>query len=84
MPKKFKGENSKAVAARDRKAAALHEQQARKQKEEEDAFWADDDKHVAKKQQRKVWCHAEIFICLSYRLKSNQEFSVMSGWSHHF
>lgn len=53
MPKKFKGENTKAVAARDRKAAAYHEQQEKKQKAEEDAYWADDDKHVAKKQQRK-------------------------------
>lgn len=53
MPKKFKGENSKAVVARERKAAALHEQQERKEKEKEDAYWADDDKHVARKQQRK-------------------------------
>lgn len=53
MPKKFKGENTKASAARERKAAVLHEQQEKKKKEEEDAFWADDDKHLAKKQQRK-------------------------------
>ncbi|KAL4227620.1 hypothetical protein ACF0H5_013061 [Mactra antiquata] len=53
MPKKFKGENSKASAAKERKAAQQAEVQAKKQKEVEDAYWADDDKHVAKKQARK-------------------------------
>jgi len=53
MPKKFKGENSKAVEAKARKSAAVAEEKQRKQKEEEDAYWADDDKANARKQQRK-------------------------------
>lgn len=53
MPKKFKGENSKATVAKERKAAQQAEVQAKKQKEQEDAYWADDDKHVQKKLQRK-------------------------------
>ncbi|XP_022096741.1 coiled-coil domain-containing protein 124-like isoform X2 [Acanthaster planci] len=53
MPKKFQGENSKAAAARARKAAVQNEKLAAKQKAEEDAYWEDDDKHVKKKQQRK-------------------------------
>jgi hypothetical protein len=54
MPKKFKGENSKAVAAKERRSAQQAEIQANKEKAIEDAYWADDDKQVAKKQQRKV------------------------------
>jgi hypothetical protein len=54
MPKKFKGENTKATAAKERRSAQQAEIQAKKQKDQEDAYWADDDKHVAKKQQRKV------------------------------
>ena len=54
MPKKFKGENSKAAEARARKEATRSAEQDRKQKEAEDAYWADDDKHVGRKQQRKV------------------------------
>lgn len=53
MPKKFKGENSKAVEARARKDAAKVAEDEKKKQAEEDALWADDDKHVAKKQQRK-------------------------------
>lgn len=53
MPKKFKGENSKAAEARARKSAAREEENARKLKAAEDEYWRDDDKHVAKKQQRK-------------------------------
>lgn len=53
MPKKFKGENSKAVAAKERRSAQQAEIQANKEKAIEDAYWADDDKQVAKKQQRK-------------------------------
>ncbi|KAK6630673.1 hypothetical protein RUM43_014662 [Polyplax serrata] len=53
MPKKFAGENSKAVAARARKAAAKEEDQRRKEKEKEDEYWKDDDKLVQKKLQRK-------------------------------
>ena len=54
MPKKFKGENSKAQEARARKDAVKVLEEEKKKQEEEDALWADDDKHVAKKQQRKV------------------------------
>lgn len=54
MPKKFKGENSKASEARARKAQQRDEEKQKKDKEIEDAYWKDDDKHVARKQQRKV------------------------------
>lgn len=54
MPKKFVGENSKAVAARARKTAVKEAELSKKQKEVEDSYWVDDNKHVAKKQQRKV------------------------------
>lgn len=53
MPKKFQGENSKAVTARARKAEAKAVADARKKKEEEDALWQETDKHVLKKEQRK-------------------------------
>lgn len=53
MPKKFKGENSKAVEAKARKNAVLQEESQRKEKEKEDASWEDDDKTNARKQQRK-------------------------------
>ncbi|XP_067002713.1 coiled-coil domain-containing protein 124 [Anabrus simplex] len=53
MPKKFAGENSKAVAARARKAAQKEEEHAKKQQQLEDEMWRDDDKHIVKKQQRK-------------------------------
>ncbi|XP_045215838.1 coiled-coil domain-containing protein 124-like [Mercenaria mercenaria] len=53
MPKKFKGENTKAAAAKERRSAQQAEIQSKKQKEIEDAYWEDNDKHVAKKQQRK-------------------------------
>lgn len=38
MPKKFVGENSKAVAARARKAAAKEEENQKKQKQLEDEY----------------------------------------------
>ena len=49
MGKKM-GENSKAVAARDRKNEKEQQQRAIKEKAAEDAKWADDDKALAKKQ----------------------------------
>lgn len=55
MPKKFKGENSKAVEARARKNAQKDEEEQKKQKQLEDEFWKEDDKHVLKKLQRKVY-----------------------------
>lgn len=54
MPKKFQGENSKAVTARARKAEAQAVADACKKQQEEDALWEETDKHVLKKEQRKV------------------------------
>ncbi|XP_077989057.1 coiled-coil domain-containing protein 124-like [Glandiceps talaboti] len=54
MPKKFKGENSKAAVARARKADARAEEEAKKQKALEDEYWKDDDKFVQRKQDRKA------------------------------
>ena len=56
MPKKFRGENSKAVEARARKVAQKEAENERKQRELEDEFWKEDDKNVLKKLQRKVNC----------------------------
>ncbi|XP_065222583.1 coiled-coil domain-containing protein 124-B [Planococcus citri] len=53
MPKKFVGENSKAVVARARKEAVRKEEQQKKKQQEEDEYWRDDDKQIVKKQQRK-------------------------------
>jgi len=50
MPKKFAGENSKAVAAKARKAEKAEIEKNKKEKEIEDAKWADDDKSAKKKQ----------------------------------
>ena len=46
-------ENTKAVAARARKALTKEEENAKKQKAKEDALWNDDDKELKRKQQRK-------------------------------
>lgn len=54
MPKKFATENTKSVAARERKKQAKDEQTSKKQKDLEDAYWKDDDKQAQKKQQKKV------------------------------
>ena len=59
MPKKFKGENTKAAQARERKEAQKQELFEKKQKAIDDAYWADDDKHVQRKQQRKVLYHVD-------------------------
>jgi len=53
MPKKFKGPNSKAAEANERKITLKREEQARKEQEKEDAKWEDDDKHQAAKEARK-------------------------------
>jgi len=53
MPKKFVGENSKAVAARARKDAAKDTEKTKKVKDDEDAMWQDNDKNLMKKQQKK-------------------------------
>ena len=52
MPKKMSGENSKAVAARERKNEKVTAEKASKDRAAEDAKWADNDKGLAKKQ---VW-----------------------------
>lgn len=52
MPRKFIGENSKAVAARARKAAVKEAENTKKAQEAEDKAWQDDDKQVLKKKQK--------------------------------
>ena len=52
MPKKFLGENSKAVVARARKAAAKEAENTKKAQEAEDKAWQDDDKQLLKKKQK--------------------------------
>lgn len=54
MPKKFAGENSKAVAARARKAAVKEAETIKKVKEAEDKEWEDNNKQVLKKKQKQV------------------------------
>ncbi|XP_029160181.1 coiled-coil domain-containing protein 124 [Nylanderia fulva] len=53
MPKKFVGENSKAVAARARKAAAKEAENIKKAMEAEDKAWEDNDKQLLKKNKSK-------------------------------
>lgn len=52
MPKKFVAENSKAVAARARKAAAKEAENTKKAQEAEEKAWQDDDKQLLKKKQK--------------------------------
>ena len=54
MPKKFAGENSKAVSAKERKAQKAAEERSQKEQAADAAKWMDDDKNLAKKQMRKV------------------------------
>ena len=54
MPKKFRGENSKAVEARVRKAAAKEAETERQQRQVEEEYWKEDDKNVLKRLQRKA------------------------------
>lgn len=58
MPKKFAGENSKAVAARARKENAKEEKELKTKKMIEDAAWEDNDDKLKKKQQKKVGTHS--------------------------
>ncbi|CAK9293981.1 unnamed protein product [Gordionus sp. m RMFG-2023] len=53
MPKKFKGENSKAAEARQRAEDKKTIEKAKIDKEKEDILWLDDDKLANKKIQRK-------------------------------
>lgn len=70
MPKKFKGVNTKAEAARERKQTAKAAADEKKRQQEEDEYWRDDDKHVARKEQRKV-----ATIQFNYRLPSATSYS---------
>lgn len=67
MPKKFKGENSKAAVAKERKSSAREAVEHEKKRKEEEEYWRDDNKHVQKKQERKVW-HP---LALKYRACSS-------------
>ena len=66
MPKKFRGENSKAVEARARKATQKEAEAERKQRQLEDEYWQEDDKNVLKKLHRKVCylagCHTGRYV----------------------
>lgn len=53
MPKKFATENSKSVAAKDRKKQTKEKTNSNSQKEIEDAYWKDDNKQLQKKQKKK-------------------------------
>lgn len=69
MPKKFIGENSKAVVAKARKEEKKKDEQVKKQKAAEDEYWRDDDKLVTRKTQRKVSisrCFSELYINIFY------------------
>lgn len=63
MPKKFKGENSKAAVAKARKQEVRDAENVKKEKEKEDEYWRDDDKHCANKQKRKVGLKTHLLIC---------------------
>lgn len=55
MPKKFVGENSKAVAAKQRKENVKQEKDQKLQQMIEDSSWAENDGKLLKKQQKKVF-----------------------------
>lgn len=64
MPKKFVGENSKAVAARQRKENEKLEKDQKMKKMIEDAEWDDNDDKLKKKQQKKVVIISGLFTVL--------------------
>eukprot|EP00116_Pleurobrachia_bachei_P000067 sb/3460329/ len=72
MPKKFVGENSKAVEARARKNAIAEEKKAVASAAAEDERWEDDDKQANKKQQRKKAEEAKRLAALE-RKKQNAD-----------
>lgn len=78
MPKKFQGENSKAVTARARKAEAKAVADARKKQQEEDALWEETDKHVLKKEQRKVGCLLFLVSCLTHSAHKMYQFKYVT------
>lgn len=74
MPKKFVGENSKAVVARARKAAAKEAENSKKAQEAEDRMWKDDDKQILKKKQKQVITYLFVFfvvftICTKHTIR---------------
>ena len=72
MPKKFAGENSKAVAAKAKKSEKAEAEKLKKDKEIEDAKWADDDKSAKKKQVNVKTYMVYIILALSIQfLASN-------------
>lgn len=78
MPKKFRSVNTKAEAARERKATAKEAAEEKKRKEEEDSYWRDDDKHVTRKQDRKV-C---VLVYILTQMDKCKELPVYSGHIH--
>lgn len=64
MPKKFVGENSKAVAARQRKENEKLEKDQKMKKMIEDAEWDDNDDKLKKKQQKKVCIYFGVCLVL--------------------
>jgi len=77
MPKKM-GENSKAVAARERKNEKINLEKSAKQKAEEDAYWQDDNKQLAKKQAKKEDQERKRLDALA-RKKERQELETMEA-----
>ena len=72
MPKKWKGENPKAVEARERKESKKQAEHDRKQRVEEDAYWQDDDKHLQRKEQRKVQMVSSILIVNNFTARKRK------------
>ncbi|VDI74671.1 Hypothetical predicted protein [Mytilus galloprovincialis] len=73
MPKKFKGENSKAAVAKARKQEVRDAENAKKEKEKEDEYWRDDDKHCANKQKRKIGLNKGRFLLTLLRWQEDKE-----------
>ena len=72
MPKKFQGQNTKAVQAKARKAAIVNETKDRKEREAEDAKWVDDDKHAARKLARKQAAEKKRLEALNKKKELNE------------
>ena len=68
MPKK--GENMKAVAAKQRKDEKAAVEKSKKEKEIEDAYWKDDDRNLAKKQVCHCFIKGVVLTDLNFCLES--------------
>jgi len=77
MPRKT-GENSKAVAARERKNEKINIEKSAKQKAEEDAYWQDDNKLLAKKQAKKEDQEKKRLEALAKK-KERQELEILEA-----